>query len=129
MADDGYSMRIVAPCMASCQLDIAVPQQCTRVNVAITMIFSGQRFHPHSDLTLAASTRERTRHTHALMMTAKALHTMPQNHSTCAGQGSGNMPRPNLITTAVSTTAMLQYSQAKKPSFRLPLTAESSMYA
>mmetsp|Transcript_19860 Transcript_19860/g.59978 ORF Transcript_19860/g.59978 Transcript_19860/m.59978 type:complete len:119 (+) Transcript_19860:131-487(+) len=51
------------------------------------------------------------------MMTVKAAPTVPQNHNTCAGHGSGNMPRPNLMTTAVSTTASDTYSHAKKPSF------------
>lgn len=84
---------------------------------------------PQSAFTFPASTRERTRSTHRLMMTVKALITVPQNHSTCAGHGSGNIPRPNLMTTAVSTTAMLQYSQAKKPSLRLPTAEVSSIYA
>ena len=58
-----------------------------------------------------------SRNDHTAMVTAKAAPTQPQNHSTCAGHGFGNMPRPNFTTTAVSTTASDTYSHAKKPNF------------
>mmetsp|Transcript_41008 Transcript_41008/g.103918 ORF Transcript_41008/g.103918 Transcript_41008/m.103918 type:complete len:222 (+) Transcript_41008:267-932(+) len=52
---------------------------------------------------------------HSPMKATKAEPVAPQNHSTCAGQGSTNSPRPNLTQMRISVTMHASSSHTKTP--------------